>query len=120
MTSIGIGAISWCEQLEAIVACAEQPSVATENSFWGVDKERVTLYVPIGAKARYEQAEGWKDFYHIEEGLEAGINRHELDNGVDPMIYDLQGRRVPSGSKGLLLRQMRRADGSVQVVKVLQ
>ena len=66
--------------------------------------QNATLYVPKDALDQYKNTSGWKDFQHIEaiddgsDGISA-VNVNGNDNGK---VYDLQGRRIGTGTDNLL------------------
>jgi hypothetical protein len=60
--------------------------------FSGVNKETCVLYVPTGCVDAYKNADGWKDFLHIQDGSTA-IRTITFD-GKAYDIFDLNGRKV--------------------------
>ena len=103
VTAIGQGAFVRCNNLESLVIpnsvitlgnyafiqCTELTSVTVSwetplsvNSsallFQSVDLSATTLYVPAGTKALYEDANVWKDFGTIVEGVPAGVEQVEV------------------------------------------
>ena len=46
------------------------------------DTYMVNLYVPVGSKERYQQADGWKDFYRI-------IEKGDLDGDGQLTVNDI-------------------------------
>ena len=66
-----------------------------------IDKNACILYVPVGAKDTYAATEGWSEFYNIVEKDFTGIDE-VVDESKDA-IYDLQGKKVESSSKGLYI-----------------
>ena len=59
-------AFGWCSNLKEVHSLSEWPTAINTSAF---DYENVTLYVPVGAKAKYQAAEGWNNFPNIvEEG----------------------------------------------------
>ena len=70
VTDIGRYAFLRCTGLSTIVNLAAVPQDITGNDvFYGIDRSRVTLCVPPGAKASYEAA-GWTGFKEILETLD--------------------------------------------------
>jgi len=80
IVSIGASAFSGCINLKVIFIFAKEPinlsnAIAATRTrgdesssvFNGVETESCILYVPVGSKEKYEQADGWKDFKHIVE-----------------------------------------------------
>ncbi|MBQ6379956.1 MAG: leucine-rich repeat protein [Prevotella sp.] len=87
VTSIGEKAFAGCTNLKVIYLYAEDPidltgkvktrgddgeeaEVDVISVFDGVNTETCILYVPVGSKEKYEQAEGWKEFANIVEMAE--------------------------------------------------
>ncbi|GAB6394217.1 MAG: Ig-like domain-containing surface protein [Bacteroidales bacterium] len=91
VTSIGYGAFSGCTSLTSIIIgnsvtdigsyafedctglteihCKNPTPPGMSDAFYGVSTDTYILYVPKGAKAAYQAAEGWSDFKNIiEEG----------------------------------------------------
>lgn len=60
-----------------------------------------TLYVPVGSKDAYSQADYWKEFSHIEEmSSPTDISTTEMRNVMGSSdVYNLQGVRVSDTSK---------------------
>ena len=90
------------------------------------DITEMVLWSKIGAKSIYtaagetnESEIGWYDLteYWAATGVK-GITTDAATSSV--AYYDLQGRRVDSNAKGLILMQIRKADGTVKTVKVVR
>ena len=69
VTTIGDYCFYQCTSLEQFKIANPDPSSIsiTENTFYGVDLKKVTLYVPVGSKELYANAPVWKEFGKIEE-----------------------------------------------------
>ena len=76
---IGTYVINNCSSLEAMESKATTPPTVDVNAFvdrrwnsitehYDINPSSATLYVPFGAKAKYEAIEGWTMFKGIEEG----------------------------------------------------
>ena len=66
LTDFGNYAFGWCSNLKEVHVMSEWAGAINTSAF---DYENVTLYVPVGAKAKYQAAEGWNNFPNIvEEG----------------------------------------------------
>ena len=75
------------------------------------------LRVPQGTLQAYQNAEGWKNFWNIEEyDLSSGINEVPVEVGdkTECGRYDLQGRPVDSTYRGVTI--IRYTDGSAKKV----
>lgn len=64
---IGECSFSYCKSLIYLCINCEEPPKIHDRSFENFSPAQCTLYVPKGCKARYQQAEGWKDFKKIVE-----------------------------------------------------
>ncbi len=67
VTSIGEYAFSGCSGLSEIKALSEEPATIYSDTFDKSTYSSGTLIVPVGAKQKYIDAEGWKQFVTIEE-----------------------------------------------------
>lgn len=86
-------------------------------TFAGTTYQTATLYVPEGTKADYQEAEGWKDFYNIQESADlTGIETLPTDNtdATPAKYYDLQGKQRDELQRGVNI--VRQADGSSRKV----
>lgn len=114
--SIGENAFKGCKDLEEIYCESDVPidlrkikRVRTRTGevitqFEGIDFDKCILYIPIGSKTAYENAEGWNQFKHIVEYDPTGIRDiRQSSNGHD-VYYNLQGQRVTNPTKGLYIK----------------
>ncbi len=62
VTSIGYYAFSGCSGLNSVMVNWEEPLSIYSSVFGGLSLPGIALYVPKGAKAKYEKAEVWKEF----------------------------------------------------------
>ena len=67
VTSIGEFAFAACRGLTSISCEGEIPVEITSTVFLYVNKSTCTLYVPVGSKSAYENAEYWNEFENIVE-----------------------------------------------------
>jgi len=65
VTSIGSSAFYGCTNLKSIYSY--NPIPPTTGSLSNINTTACTLYVPVGTKALYASATGWKDFVNIVE-----------------------------------------------------
>lgn len=76
-----------------------------------------TLYVPIGTKEKYMEAEGWKDFVFIEEMSPTGIlTIGESNNTFEVKRYTINGRQISQPQKGINIIKM--SDGTSKKIFV--
>ena len=66
VTSIGNYAFSGCSGLTNIMLLSSVPPYIFEHTFFNNDKT-IHLYIPVGAKSAYQQAEYWSNFSNIQE-----------------------------------------------------
>lgn len=68
LTSIGKYAFWNCSSLKNVISMKEIPIEDAKNQYWSTyNIKNITLFVPSGAKGRYADAEGWKNFGEIKE-----------------------------------------------------
>lgn len=90
LSTLGYGCFDGCKSLRTIRLASPDPSSiqVTDDSFVGLDRSKVTLYVPFGCKQKYASAPVWKDFYDIREyRTDAVPTRSPLT--VDTNVYVL-------------------------------
>ena len=112
--SIGEYAFRACYNLIEIVSGNPIPPTAINNTFTNVP-QTATLYVPLGSKDLYKNAEGWNYFTNIvEDDLKTGVesiladdasisveNGNIIVNGVDNAkveVYSTNGQCVYNGT----------------------
>ena len=60
--------------LERLYVSRTEPIYTYKDAFKNLDMESCTLYVPIGSKSAYEEADGWMNFTNIKEyGLQVVV-----------------------------------------------
>lgn len=88
VTSIGDCAFDGCNNLETIVSFIQKIFDMNSNTFSRAAYLNCTLYVPEGMARKYKVAEGWKEFYWIEEGIPSTPNStYTLTYEVDGEVY---------------------------------
>ena len=103
LTEIGNYAFGTCENLTSVTALTEKPFTISDNVFgistWVGDVETITpptatLYVPIGTAAKYQAADGWKQFATIYEGELKQVT-------IDNITYEyVTGSKIAIAVKG--------------------
>ena len=87
------------------------------NAFSRNTLMNATLYVPIGTKAKYMEAEGWKDFVFIEEMSPTGIlTIGESNKTFETKRYTINGRQISQPQKGINIIKM--SDGTSKKIFV--
>ena len=107
MESIGNYAFCNCPELLDVYCYAEKVPSAGSNAFEGSYPEYLTLHVPDGSIDSYKTTEPWSKFGKIVAltGEETGIGEVKGENGkVKTAVYDLSGRRVQKGQKGIFIQ----------------
>ena len=100
--SIGSYAFADCNRVLEIKMGSNYAIIASENIFSSNTYINACLYVPEGRKFAYEKATPWKNFY-IQEMDFTGIDNVKAGNGNVKTIYDLQGKKVETLSKGFYI-----------------
>lgn len=121
VTSIGDRAFDKCDNLETVVSLIQRVFDTNSNVFTRTAYINCTLYVPVGTAYKYRGAEGWKEFYRIEDGIPAGIEDvyaepSEREPEVSIARYNMNGQLIPTSQKGVNILRM--SDGSVKKVFV--
>ena len=99
VNNIGNNAFRNCNDIESITSLNVTPPTLQSRVF---PKYTATLYVPIGSKLRYQEAEGWKNFTNIVEiEVPSGIEGILVDIKIHESIYDLNGTRLSKPHKGI-------------------
>ena len=113
VTEIDFSAFIHCLGLTSITCSAQIPPQLGLYVFEDVDKS-IPLYVPEASVGLYQAAEGWRDFYNIQIGLDdinvanninvliypnpakdkAKISIDNLNSKADIFIYDIMGKEV--------------------------
>ena len=83
------------------------PTCASENIFNMVNKDKCTLYVPLGTAEDYKTTYVWWDFNNIIEKEMSGIEETLIDGYEDEHaeFYNLQGVKVVNPSNGLYIKR---------------
>ncbi len=110
---------SSCKNVLTVVSKIKNPEETTcGNNFNKNTLMNATLYVPVGTKAKYMAAEGWKDFVFIEEGSPTGILPIEESNTniIETKRYTLNGQQISQPHKGINI--IRTSEGTTKKVMV--
>lgn len=70
-------AFEGASKLKSIRVDNTTPPTIFANTFEGIDKTSVKIYVPAGSKAAYEAADYWKEFKEIIEFIDGDVNGDE-------------------------------------------
>lgn len=88
------------ENLEELVSLSLEPP-RIDDSFSNNQYLNLKVIVPTEALEAYQQADVWKNFWHLQGGATTGINAPTVNsNGVNAPIYDIGGRKVMETVKG--------------------
>lgn len=109
MKKAGDEILSWCSKLKTIYVMTDDPFDVTETTFDYNNSEdtknkyynEVILYVPIGSRPNYVNAEGWKKFKNIVEFDPNDIKEVNIVIDKNVRLYDLSGRQLKKLHKGL-------------------
>gem|GEM_PF-1937280 len=89
-----------CPALKSIYCLNPTPPTTNEATFANVKVQNVTLYVPTGSLAAYKATSPWNGF-NIQGFDPTRINNVEAEDKGKTFIYDLQGRKRNSVTRGL-------------------
>lgn len=103
LETIGMSFLYGCDNVKAVYSSGETPAVVADSTVFENVYDTATLYVPVGAKAAYEAADYWKDFFNIVELDFTGIDNIETDIITPNTFYDLNGRVVNQPTKGIYI-----------------
>ena len=101
--SIQTDAFYGCKKIREIKVGLEEPIRASEYIFSDVVYDNAILYVPIGAKYRYEKTEPWNLFFDIVEMDFTGVENVQAESGKVKTIYDLNGCAVEDPTNGIYI-----------------
>ena len=103
--SIGPHAFREFPALDSVVNYMKVPLPIESNVFY-LKHSEATLYVPVGTKALYEQAEGWKEFKWIVEMTEPAETVELVE-----YFYDTD----PGHGKGTIINNVQEGDNALQL-----
>ena len=91
-----------CYSLSEFHVNAPVPPTCKDNVLAPINKETCILYVPEASIDAYRQAEGWKEFKHIEVYSASGIEQMATEAPASSDTYDIYGRQVSEPQPGTL------------------
>ncbi|MBO7231137.1 MAG: leucine-rich repeat domain-containing protein, partial [Bacteroidaceae bacterium] len=100
--SIGAKAFANCNKILEIKIGAKIAIEASEDIFNKIVYNNACLYVPSGRKFAYEKTSPWKNFYILEMDY-TGIDEVKGEDENVEVVYDLQGRKVETPTKGIYI-----------------
>ena len=107
VTRIGIRAFRDCPELLDVYCYAKDVPSTESSAFNGSYPENATLHVPAASIDSYKARAPWSKFGKIVALTpeETGIDELKGENGkVKTALYDLSGRRVQKGQKGVFIQ----------------
>ena len=107
VTWIGSEAFRDCPELIDVYCYAEKVPSTESDAFNGSYPENATLHVPDASVDSYKATDPWSRFGKIVALTpeETGIDELKGENGkVKTALYDLSGRRVQKGQKGVFIQ----------------
>ena len=118
VTSIGEDAFYGCSGLKSVYSKIENVFAINGSTFSGYTYYYAKLYVPIGKKSAYQETEGWKEFYNIEEyDYSTGIAAPQQSKDAKIVdAYQLNGQKRSGLQRGLNIVRM--SDGTTKKVVV--
>ena len=100
--SIGAKAFANCNKILEIKIGAKIAVEASEDIFSNIVYNNACLYIPSGRKFAYEKTSPWKNFYILEMDY-TGIDEVKGEDENVEAVYDLQGRKVETPTKGIYI-----------------
>jgi len=82
-------AFSYCSSLKNINIYAQTPPAITSDAVTGIDKSTCKVLVPVGSLNAYKAAQGWKDFFSIEE-FDTSHSPHFISSEI-PQQFAMNG-----------------------------
>ena len=116
LTSLADGVFYGCTQVTSITALNPTPSYCGTDAFAQIDKEACTLYVPAEAIEAYSNANGYKDFMHIQPITTSGISTNMASEKHEVARYSIDGRQLSQPITGINI--VRYSDGTTTKVLV--
>lgn len=123
VSSIGNGAFGECKNIQDVVSHIDMIFPvsgigSTSPTFSATTFYNANLYVPEGTLWKYQKAEGWKDFWSIQEGVPDGINCNTIstENVEEKARYTLNGTRLTVPQRGINIIRM--SDGTTKKVVI--
>ena len=104
-----------CSGLEHIYELRENPPAAYDNTtFFGIDKYGCILHVPVNSQTKYATANGWKEFFNIQEDGQGEMPKITTNNlpdgtigtaysatltatGSTPLTWSISSGNLPNG-----------------------
>jgi len=107
-----------CSGLQSVYSKKEDVFTIDMYTFSTDTYSKAKLYVPIGKKSAYQETEGWKEFYNIEEyDYSTGIAAPQMGKGAKVVdAYQLNGQKRYGVQRGLNIVRM--SDGTTKKVVV--
>ena len=109
-------AFVYCTGLNSVISYIKEPFDISDYIFSYETYNNATLYVPIGTTDKYKGRHGWKNFYHIEEGVPSSINDVKISDAEEIGRYTLNGTKASNTHKGVNIVKM--SNGTVKKVVV--
>ena len=112
---IGQEAFSDCIAMTRFISRAPEPPTCGATALDDINKWECTLEVPVGSLTAYQNANQWKEFFFMEEGM-TGLSA--IDNGelkIDK-VYDFSGRKLSKMQRGVNIVRMK--DGMTKKVLI--
>lgn len=99
-----------CRSLKDMYCHAEEVPYTWSDPFYDTPINRATLHVPVTAIENYKATKPWSEFGSIVPLTDEETDIHNLkaENGGCDAFFDLAGRRVQKGQKGLIIENGRK------------
>ncbi|MBO5541162.1 MAG: leucine-rich repeat domain-containing protein [Muribaculaceae bacterium] len=116
LTSLADGVFYGCTQMASITALNPTPSYCGTDAFGQIDKEACILYVPAESVEAYSNANGYKDFMHIQPITASSIDSNLAGDKHEVARYSIDGRQLSQPTQGINI--VRYSDGTTTKVVI--
>ena len=116
VTRIDWSAFDYCTGLKYIYSYIASPTSDTGSNFYSSIYTDVTLYVPKGTKALYQDTDGWKNFQNIVE-FDATAAQEIGGTAAEAKVvssYSIDGKQLSVQQKGMNIIKM--SDGTTRKI----
>ena len=100
VVEIGYNAFYGCNALTTFYCFSTTTPYIADYTFTNDHYMNLNLYVPQEALEAYQNADGWKNFWHMQGFDAAGIENVKA-KGENAVYYDLRGNRLTAPKHGL-------------------
>ena len=101
-----------CRDMAMLFSLNEMPPTCNSSAFNGINKMNCVLSVPAQSIELYKAADGWRDFYIIQDA----VNDIRIDGIYNGEWFNINGQRLDNAKRGINI--LRTPDGKAVKVKM--